>query len=255
MPGERIRVVAPDVGGGFGGKGSLYPEEIFVCAAARLLARPVKWTSDRMEDLAANSQAFDEIIDAELALDNEGRIVGAARRRHRRCRRVFDLSVDGGARAGAGGEFPARAVSRSALSRPRPGGGDLESADRALSRRRPADFDLRHGAVDGHGGGEDRHRRQGHPAAQSRAARPSFPTRSRPASSGTNPAFRNACTRRATQSIRDAARQTESGARGRPLGRHRHRLLRRIDRHRLAHLGRSGHAHQYRHRNRDCPHR
>ena len=76
MPGERIRVVAPDVGGGFGAKGSLYPEEIFVCAAARRLARPVKWTSDRMEDLAANSQGFDEIIDAELALDNEGRITG-----------------------------------------------------------------------------------------------------------------------------------------------------------------------------------
>ena len=40
IPGERIRVIAPDVGGGFGGKGSLYPEEIFVCAAARQLGRP-----------------------------------------------------------------------------------------------------------------------------------------------------------------------------------------------------------------------
>ena len=69
LPGHRLRVVAPDVGGGFGGKGSLYPEEIFVCAAARQLRRAVKWTSDRMEDLAATSQAFDEIIDAELALD------------------------------------------------------------------------------------------------------------------------------------------------------------------------------------------
>jgi aerobic carbon-monoxide dehydrogenase large subunit len=76
IPVERIRVVAPDVGGGFGAKGSLYPEEIFVCAAARLLGRPVKWTSDRLEDLAANSQAFDEIIDAELALDGDGRITG-----------------------------------------------------------------------------------------------------------------------------------------------------------------------------------
>jgi carbon-monoxide dehydrogenase large subunit len=74
--GDRIRVVAPDVGGGFGGKGSLYPEEIFVCAAARRLERPIKWTSDRLEDLAATSQGFDEIVDAELALDNEGRIVG-----------------------------------------------------------------------------------------------------------------------------------------------------------------------------------
>jgi aerobic carbon-monoxide dehydrogenase large subunit len=75
MPTERIRVVAPDVGGGFGGKGSLYAEEIFVSAAARLLGAPVKWTSDRLEDLASSSQAFDEIVDAELALDADGRIV------------------------------------------------------------------------------------------------------------------------------------------------------------------------------------
>jgi carbon-monoxide dehydrogenase large subunit len=75
IPGNRIRVVAPDVGGGFGGKGSLYPEEIFVCAAARRLERPIKWTSDRMEDLAATSQGFDEIVDAELAVDNGGRVV------------------------------------------------------------------------------------------------------------------------------------------------------------------------------------
>ena len=76
LPGEKIRVVAPDVGGGFGGKGSLYAEEIFVCAASRLLACPVKWTSDRLEDLVATSQAFDEIVEAELALDGDGRIVG-----------------------------------------------------------------------------------------------------------------------------------------------------------------------------------
>jgi carbon-monoxide dehydrogenase large subunit len=72
IPGSRLRVVAPDVGGGFGGKGSLYPEEIFVCAAARVLGRPVKWTADRMEDLTTTSQAFDEVIDAELALDRDG---------------------------------------------------------------------------------------------------------------------------------------------------------------------------------------
>src|SRR6185312_1212705 len=43
-----------------------------VCAVARHLARAVRWTSDRMEDLTCNSQGFDEIIDAELGLDNEG---------------------------------------------------------------------------------------------------------------------------------------------------------------------------------------
>jgi carbon-monoxide dehydrogenase large subunit len=75
VPGHRVRVVAQDVGGGFGGKGSLYPEEIFVCAAARRLSRSIKWTSDRMEDLLAHSQGFDEIVDAELALDSEARIL------------------------------------------------------------------------------------------------------------------------------------------------------------------------------------
>ena len=75
LPGHRLRVVAPDVGGGFGGKASLYAEEIFVCTAARQLGRAVKWTSDRMEDLAATSQAFDEIVDAELALDRDGKLI------------------------------------------------------------------------------------------------------------------------------------------------------------------------------------
>jgi carbon-monoxide dehydrogenase large subunit len=73
IPGHRMRVIAPDVGGGFGGKGSLYQEEIFVCAAARQLRRSVKWTSDRTEDLIVSSQAFDEIVDAELGLDPDGR--------------------------------------------------------------------------------------------------------------------------------------------------------------------------------------
>ena len=75
MPGHRLRVVAPDVGGGFGGKASLYPEEVVVCALAMRLGRPVKWTSDRMEDLTATSQAFDEIVRARLALASDGRIV------------------------------------------------------------------------------------------------------------------------------------------------------------------------------------
>jgi carbon-monoxide dehydrogenase large subunit len=75
MPGSRLRVIAPDVGGGFGGKASLYPEEIFVAFAARRLGRAVKWTSDRMEDLASTSQGFDQIVNAELALDANGNAV------------------------------------------------------------------------------------------------------------------------------------------------------------------------------------
>ncbi|MCB1478219.1 MAG: xanthine dehydrogenase family protein molybdopterin-binding subunit [Rhodobiaceae bacterium] len=75
LPGSRIRVVAPDVGGGFGGKGSLYPEEIAVCALARRLGRTVKWVSDRSEDLASTSQGFDEIIEAELGFDDDGALI------------------------------------------------------------------------------------------------------------------------------------------------------------------------------------
>ncbi|MFQ5899376.1 MAG: xanthine dehydrogenase family protein molybdopterin-binding subunit [Candidatus Methylomirabilia bacterium] len=76
LPEHRIRVVATDVGGGFGAKSSLYPEEITICALARRLSRPVKWTGDRREDLLATSQAWDEIVEAELALRADGTIVG-----------------------------------------------------------------------------------------------------------------------------------------------------------------------------------
>ncbi|QEL22862.1 xanthine dehydrogenase family protein [Bosea sp. F3-2] len=76
LPGNRMRVVAPDVGGSFGGKGSLYHEELLVCVLARKLDRPVKYVSDRLEDLTATSQAFDELMDAELAVDEEGHLLG-----------------------------------------------------------------------------------------------------------------------------------------------------------------------------------
>jgi len=78
MPGHSVRVVAPDVGGGFGGKASLYPEEIVVSVLARHLGRTVRWTGDRLEDLASTSQGFDEIVDAELALDQDGHILALA---------------------------------------------------------------------------------------------------------------------------------------------------------------------------------
>ena len=69
VPGHRLRVVAPDVGGSFGSKGSLYPEELLICIVARKLRRSVKWTADRLEDLSSSSQAFAEIIDAEMGGD------------------------------------------------------------------------------------------------------------------------------------------------------------------------------------------
>jgi carbon-monoxide dehydrogenase large subunit len=76
IPVHAIRVVAPDVGGGFGMKSLLYPEEVAVCALARLLGRPVKWIGDRREDLLTSSQAWDEEIECELAIDADGAIRG-----------------------------------------------------------------------------------------------------------------------------------------------------------------------------------
>ena len=75
LDGNRIRVVAPDVGGGFGGKASLYPEEVVVAALARLLERPVKYVCDRLEDLTSGSQAFGEEVEATLAFDGDGRFI------------------------------------------------------------------------------------------------------------------------------------------------------------------------------------
>ncbi|MDE2005270.1 MAG: xanthine dehydrogenase family protein [Rhodospirillales bacterium] len=76
LPGSRVRVIAGDVGGSFGGKGSLYAEELTVAALARKLGRAVKWSGDRLEDLLATSQAFDETIEAELALAADGAMLG-----------------------------------------------------------------------------------------------------------------------------------------------------------------------------------
>ncbi|WP_338829585.1 xanthine dehydrogenase family protein molybdopterin-binding subunit [Bradyrhizobium sp. 27S5] len=72
LPGHRLRVVAPDVGGSFGSKGSLYPEELLICIAARRLRRSVKWTADRLEDVSSSSQAFAEIVDAQMGFDADG---------------------------------------------------------------------------------------------------------------------------------------------------------------------------------------
>ena len=75
-PAHLIRVVAPDVGGGFGLKSVVYPEEIALAAITRRLGRPVKWVSDRREDLLTSTQAWDEDVEAELGLDADACVVG-----------------------------------------------------------------------------------------------------------------------------------------------------------------------------------
>ena len=75
VPEHRIRVVAGDIGGGFGAKGWQYAEHRLVLWAARKLRRPVKWTCERHEALLADEHARDNISEAELALDAEGRFL------------------------------------------------------------------------------------------------------------------------------------------------------------------------------------
>jgi aerobic carbon-monoxide dehydrogenase large subunit len=75
IPEHQIRVVAGDVGGGFGTKGWQYPEHRLMLWAARRLGRPVKWTCDRREAIPADEHARDNVTDAELALDAEGRFL------------------------------------------------------------------------------------------------------------------------------------------------------------------------------------
>jgi carbon-monoxide dehydrogenase large subunit len=72
---ERIRLHAPDVGGGFGMKNFLYPEWILLLWAARKLDRPVRWTADRAEEFVAGAQGRDIAATARLALDASGRIL------------------------------------------------------------------------------------------------------------------------------------------------------------------------------------
>jgi carbon-monoxide dehydrogenase large subunit len=72
IPESAVRVVSPDVGGGFGYKGKLYPEEGIIAWVARRLRRPVRWVASRAESFVADNQARDHLTHAELALDADG---------------------------------------------------------------------------------------------------------------------------------------------------------------------------------------
>jgi len=76
VPPEKIRVIAEEVGGGFGVRFNLYPEYCAALFAAKALGRPVKWTGTRSEVFLADEQARDVLSHGELALDASGRIVG-----------------------------------------------------------------------------------------------------------------------------------------------------------------------------------
>jgi aerobic carbon-monoxide dehydrogenase large subunit len=73
---EKIRIVSPDIGGGFGGKVPVYPGYVIAVAASVVIGKPVKWIEDRMENLQADSFARDYHIKAELAARKDGTMTG-----------------------------------------------------------------------------------------------------------------------------------------------------------------------------------
>ena len=75
-PEHKLRVIAPDVGGGFGSKIFIYAEETVCVWAAKKVGRPVKWTGDRTEAFLADAHGRDHITHAEMAMDDKGHILG-----------------------------------------------------------------------------------------------------------------------------------------------------------------------------------
>ncbi len=80
VPETKIRVVSPDVGGGFGMKANVYPDDVLVLWASRRCGRPVKWTATRGESLVTDTHARDQVIYGEIALDEYGKILAVRAR-------------------------------------------------------------------------------------------------------------------------------------------------------------------------------
>ncbi|MGD9763555.1 MAG: xanthine dehydrogenase family protein molybdopterin-binding subunit [Candidatus Binatia bacterium] len=76
-PESKIRVIAPDMGGGFGQKSHCFPEEALTIVAAMEVGKPVRWIEDRRESFVASYHAKEHLIEGEMAFDADGRILGA----------------------------------------------------------------------------------------------------------------------------------------------------------------------------------
>src|SRR5580704_9997590 len=75
LPEARVRCVALDVGGGFGTKGHVYPEDMLIPLLARLADRPVRWIEERAEHFICSTHARDQLHEVEVGFDDEGRIL------------------------------------------------------------------------------------------------------------------------------------------------------------------------------------
>ncbi|MEJ0069297.1 MAG: molybdopterin cofactor-binding domain-containing protein [Pseudomonadota bacterium] len=147
IPIERLRVTSDDIGGAFGMKTSAYPEYPALLVAAKLTGRAVHWMSTRSEAFISDNQARDTVMEAELALDNEGRFL-ALRMRAIAAMGAFLTSHGAHIATNNFAPLPADALSRAGGR----GRGALRlhqyAADRALSRRRATRSQLCDGAAD-----------------------------------------------------------------------------------------------------------
>ena len=156
-PEHKLRVIAPDVGGGFGSKIFIYAEETVCAWAAKKIDRPVKWTADRTEAFLSDAHGRDHVTHAEMALDASGKITGV---------RVHTIANMGAYLVDlrlVGADLSLRAVTVRAIQHPgdlRRGGRGLhdDGAGRRLPRRRPSGGDLRRRTAGGNGGAAARAR-------------------------------------------------------------------------------------------------
>ena len=143
-PRQSIRVIAPDVGGGFGPKAIFYAEEAVVAQSALLLGRPVKWTEDRREHFLATTQERDQYWSIEIALDAQAKTPRRARHDAARHRRLPSMGRGDALHCG---HHRARPLCRSRLRAECHRGLHQQGADHAGERRGPAPGGVRHGAA------------------------------------------------------------------------------------------------------------
>ena len=161
-PEHKLRVIAPDVGGGFGSKIFIYAEEVVALWAAKRVGRPVKWVSDRSEAFLTDAHGRDHVTHAEMAFDADGKILGL------RVKTIANLGAYMSTVLLLGADLSLR----HAVVGPVPDPADLlrgrcglhqYGAGRRLSRRRASGSDLR-------GRAADRGRRAGDGAGSRRTA-------------------------------------------------------------------------------------
>jgi len=102
---EKVRVLAEDVGGGFGAKGNVFPEEVLTALAAWRLKRPVRWVASRSEDSATTALGHGSVIELELASDRNGKLRGL------RGRLIHDIGAYAGSGTGQPGIIVAHLMS------------------------------------------------------------------------------------------------------------------------------------------------